>query len=87
MWGAAIQNVASVSILKEIKIPLPPLPEQQRIVGILDEAFDGIATAKAKAEKNLKNSRALFESYLQSVFTQRGDNWEVRKIRKSQNTH
>ncbi|MBK8755024.1 MAG: restriction endonuclease subunit S [Candidatus Competibacteraceae bacterium] len=80
--GAAIQNVASVSILKEIKIPLPPLPEQQRIVGILDEAFDGIATAKAKAEKNLKNSRALFESYLQSVFTQRGDNWEVRKIRE-----
>ena len=53
-----------------IAIPVPPLPEQQRIVGILDEAFDGIATAKANAEKNLQNARALFESHLQSVFTQ-----------------
>lgn len=54
---------------------LPPLPEQQRVVGILDEAFDGIATAKANAEKNLQNARALFESHLQSVFTQRGEGW------------
>lgn len=52
--------------------------EQQRLVGILDEAFEGIATAKANAEKNLQNSRALFESYLQTVFTQRGNGW-VRK--------
>lgn len=42
---------------------------QQRIVTILDEAFDGIATAKANAEKNLQNARAIFESHLQSVFT------------------
>jgi type I restriction enzyme S subunit len=61
--------------LREIPIPVPPLPEQQRIVGILDEAFDGIATAKANAEKNLQNARALFESHLQAVFTQRGDGW------------
>jgi type I restriction enzyme S subunit len=61
--------------LREIPIPLPPLSEQQRIVGILDEAFDGIATAKANAEKNLQNARALFESYLQSVFTQRDEGW------------
>lgn len=58
--------------LKEVQIPLPPLPEQQRIVGILDKAFEGIATAKANAEQNLQNARALFESHLQSVFTQRG---------------
>ncbi len=61
--------------LREIPIPLPPLAEQQRIVGLLDEAFDGLATAKANAEKNLQNSRALFESHLQSVFTQRGPGW------------
>ncbi len=61
--------------LREISIPLPPLPEQQRIVGILDEAFDGIATAKANAEKNLQNARALFGSHLQSVFTQRSAGW------------
>ena len=61
-------------------ILLPPLPEQQRIVGILDDAFDGIATAKANAEQNLQNARALFESHLQSVFTQRGEGWMVRSL-------
>ena len=58
-----------------IRIQAPPLPEQQRIVSILDEAFAGIATAKANVEKNLQNARALFESHLQSVFTQRGEGW------------
>jgi type I restriction enzyme, S subunit len=57
------------------QIPLPPLPEQQRIVGILDEAFADIATAKANAEKNLQNARALFESHLHAVFTHRGPGW------------
>lgn len=65
--GAAIQNVASVSILKEIQIPLPPPSEQQRIVGILDQAFAVIATAKANAIKNLQNARTLFESHLNAV--------------------
>ncbi len=64
---------------KAIQITFPPLPEQHRIVGILDEAFEGIATAKASAEKNLQNARALFESHLQSVFTQRGEGW-VEKV-------
>lgn len=61
--------------LREIPIPVPPLPKQQRIVGILDQAFDSIATAKANAEKNLQNARALFESHLNEVFTRRGDGW------------
>lgn len=63
-----------------IKVVLPPLPEQQRIVGILDEAFDGIATAKVNADKNLQNARSIFESHLQSVFSQRGEGWNDRKI-------
>jgi type I restriction enzyme S subunit len=58
-----------------IEVPIPPLPEQERIVGILDEAFDGIAKAKALAEANLQNARALFQSHLQSVFSQRGEGW------------
>ena len=62
--------------IESYPIPFPRLPEQQRIVGILDEAFEGIATAKANAEKNLQNARALFESHLQSVFTQRGEEWD-----------
>ena len=67
---------------KAIRIKFPPLPEQQRIVSILDEAFDGIATAKANAEKNLQNARALFESHLESVFTQRGLGWVEKKLRE-----
>jgi len=62
--------------IKEFPVVLPPLPEQQRIVGILDEAFEDVATAKVNAEKNVQNARALFESHLQSIFTQRGDGWD-----------
>ena len=66
--------------LREIPVPVPPLPEQQRIVALLDEAFAGLATAKANAERNLQNVRAIFESHLQSVFSQRGDGWVEMKL-------
>jgi len=78
--GAAIQNVASVAILKNIEIPLPPLSEQQRIIAILDEAFAGIAKAKANAEQNINNAKELFESYLQSVFENKGEGWEEKTL-------
>jgi type I restriction enzyme S subunit len=72
--GAGIQHFTGEA-LAQFEVPLPPLPEQERIVGILDEAFEGIATAKANAERNLQNARDIFESHLQSVFTQRGPGW------------
>jgi type I restriction enzyme S subunit len=62
--------------MRSISLPLPSLPEQQRIVSILDEAFAAIAKAKANAEQNLKNAKELFESYLQGVFGKKGDGWE-----------
>lgn len=65
--GATVQGV-KLPFVKSLPIPLPPLPEQHRIVGILDKALAGIATAKANAEKNLQNARAIFESRLQSIF-------------------
>jgi type I restriction enzyme S subunit len=77
--GAAIPGVSREQVLG-LQIPIPPLPEQHRIVGILDEAFAGLATAKANAEKNLHNARALFESHLQSVFSQRGKGWVEKKV-------
>src|SRR5690606_29645020 len=64
----------------KIPIPLPPLPEQQRIVSILDEAFAAIAKAKANAEQNRKNAKKLFESYLQGVFENKGEGWEEKTI-------
>ncbi len=54
--------------------------EQQRIVAILDEAFGGITTVKANAEKNLENARSLFDIHLKSVFQRRGDGWDEKSL-------
>lgn len=78
--GAAIPGISREQVLG-LEVAVPAIPEQQRIVGILDQAFDGIATAKANAEKNLQNARALFESHLQSVFSQHGDGWIKNKLK------
>jgi type I restriction enzyme, S subunit len=63
-----------------INIQAPPVPEQQRIIGLLDESFAGIATAKANAEKNLQSARALFESHLHSFFTRRRKDWSEKQL-------
>jgi type I restriction enzyme S subunit len=77
-----MQDIAYPSLktseISLIPIPLPPLPEQQRIVAILDECFAALEKAKANAEQNLKNAKELFESYLQGVF-ENGD-WETKKL-------
>ena len=77
--GAVFASI-NKSEIEELPIAVTTLPEQQRIVAILDEAFEGIATAKANAEKNLKNARQLFESHLNSVFSQRGEGWVVKTL-------
>ena len=69
--------------LKTIKLHIPTsLPEQHRIVAILNAAFEHIATARANCEANLLNARAIFESHLQAVFTQRGDGWVERHLKE-----
>jgi type I restriction enzyme S subunit len=68
-FGSAT-NYIVVGDLKKFTIPLPPLPEQKRLVTLLDEAFESIATAKANAQQNLKNARALFESHLNEIFAE-----------------
>jgi type I restriction enzyme S subunit len=65
---------------KEIPIPIPPLSEQKRIVAVLDEAFEVIEKAKENTEQNLKNVKEIFESYLQGVFENKGDDWEEKKL-------
>ncbi|MCP9818603.1 restriction endonuclease subunit S [Synechococcus sp. Cruz-9H2] len=78
--GSTVRNL-NIGLAMSVEIPYPPLPEQQRIVALLDEAFAGLATAKANAERNLQNARALFESHLQSVFSRRGEGWEEKQLR------
>ena len=66
--------------IASIRFPVPPLPEQKRIVAILDEAFEGIDTAIANTEKNLANARELFEKYLQKTFDKRGTGWVEKSL-------
>lgn len=79
--GATVQGV-KLPFIKNLPILLPTLPEQQRIVSILDECFAAIAKAKAIAEQNLKNAKELFESYLQGVFEKKGEGWEEKIIKE-----
>ena len=67
---------------KSERFPILPLPEQKRIVSILDRAFEAINQAKANAEQNLKNAKELFESYLNGIFENKGDDWEEKKIKE-----
>jgi type I restriction enzyme S subunit len=77
--GASYPAVTDGDVRSQ-EISFPPLPEQQRIVALLDEAFAGLTTAKANAERNLQNARAIFESHLQSVFTQSGPGWSEHTL-------
>ena len=77
--GAVFASI-NKSEIEALPVAYAPLDEQKRIVAKLDEAFVGLAKAKEKAEKNLQNARALFESHLQSVFTQRGPGWVEKPL-------
>ena len=77
--GATFRELSSGK-LKEVPIPVPPLPEQRRIVALLDEAFADLAAARAAAERNLRNARALFDSRLNEVFTRKGEGWVERRL-------
>lgn len=74
--GAAIPHLNKEGF-ENLEIPIPPLREQHRIVEILDEVLDRTATVKGNTEKNLQNSKELFESYLQS---QKGEKTELVEI-------
>ena len=49
---------------KEIPIILSPLPEQQRIVDLLDQEFAKIDALKANAEKSIQAAKDLFQATL-----------------------
>jgi len=74
------QKFVGLGYLRKFSIPLPPLTQQKQILAILDKAFAAIDTAKANAEQNLQNAKELFESYLQNVFENKGEDWEEKKL-------
>ncbi|HQU37510.1 MAG TPA: restriction endonuclease subunit S, partial [Anaerolineales bacterium] len=61
------------------EIPLPPLPEQKRIVSLLDETFAALAQVGANAARNLVNAREVFEAELNVIFGN-GKDWETREL-------
>ena len=74
--SGATRPRVNLSDVRDIELYLPRLNEQKRIVEILDKAFAAIDKAKANVEKNLQNAKELFESFLQNVFENKGEDWE-----------
>jgi len=77
--GATIPHIYFREYSNE-QFVIPPLPEQKRIVKVLDDVFSKVEIAKNNAEKNLQNSKALFESCLQSIFAKKGKDWENKLL-------
>jgi len=75
--GKTTIDFIPISRLKDIEILIPSLEEQKRIVKIIEGVFYKVVKAQENAEKNLKNSKDLFEAYLQSIFSNPGEDWEV----------
>lgn len=67
-------------LLKDVQIPLPPLPEQKRIVAVLDDAFAGIDQAIANTEAARTAAQVMFDSSLNAIFTQRGEGWVEKRL-------
>ena len=76
--GATFKEI-SKKVVEEITIPVPPLPEQQRIVSYLDAAFAKIDAMKANAENALKEAKALFQASLKEMM-QPKTGWEEKKM-------
>ncbi|MBT3068399.1 restriction endonuclease subunit S [Rhodoferax sp. U11-2br] len=81
MTGAVGHKRVAKDFIEAYPIPVPPLPEQQRIVTLLDEAFDSIATAKANAVKNLQNARDLVSLGFQAITESLGrTQWPTQQV-------
>lgn len=70
----------NMDLIRDIEIPIAPPNEQKRIVDILDEALEGIATAKANAEKNLHNARDLYNTFRESRFEPLAKRWPTKRL-------
>ena len=77
--GAIFDSINKDQIGK-IEVPLPTLSEQKHIVAILDDAFTAIDQTKANIEKNIENTRELFQNRLNEIFSHKGEGWEEKRL-------
>jgi type I restriction enzyme S subunit len=83
LQGLTLKNLGYARhyrLLKEKQVVYPSQPEQERIVAVLDEAFEGVATVRANEKRKLESARALFRSFLQSLFSKNESEWAQRRI-------
>lgn len=81
MTGAVGHKRIPKDFYEDFLIPLPKnIEEQKEIVKILDKAFESIEQAKANIEKNIENTKELFQSRLNEIFSQKGDGWEEKEL-------
>jgi type I restriction enzyme S subunit len=77
--GATVKSLR-LRHFTEIQIPFPSLSKQKFIVVTLNKTFAKITKAEAIAKTNLQNAKELFESYLNNVFEDKGDDWEEKTL-------
>lgn len=78
--GAAQPQITKAN-LTPVKIPLPPLPEQRRIVAFLDEAFHNTTHLTEKITRSLRETQKLKNVFLHQAFTSANTaGWEKVKL-------
>jgi type I restriction enzyme S subunit len=80
--SGATRPRVNLSNVRNIVVPIPSLKIQNNIIKILDKAFESIEQAKANIEKNIENTKELFQSRLNEIFFQKGDGWEEKEVGK-----
>ena len=82
MTGAVGHKRVAKDFIENHPILVPSLSEQKRIVSIVDEAFEAIDIAIDNTKQNRTNARELFDSYLNAIFTQKGNGWEEKTLQQ-----
>ncbi len=77
--GSTVRNL-NIGLVERVKIPLPPLHEQKRIIEVLDAAFEGLSRARAHTETNLQNARELFEQLREKTLFSGEHEWDLTPL-------
>ncbi|MEW6142843.1 MAG: restriction endonuclease subunit S [Chloroflexota bacterium] len=79
--GAVGQQRVPEIFLAKYHIPLPPLPEQKRIVAKIQESMKEVEHARAACEAQMEAAKALPRAYLRQVFeSEEAKKWERRRL-------
>lgn len=77
--GSTVRNL-NTKLVSDVEVLFPSLSEQKRIVKILDSTFEKLEKIKESIEKNLHNSKLIFDNYLSAIFIKNGKDWEESKL-------